>query len=151
MASPLVGTWNLEKSENFEEYMKALGKIVMNGLLILERLIKKKGVFLFIGVGFATRKIGATVKPTVYISQNDGQWTIKVSSTFKSSEINFTDGVEFIEETLDGRKCKSTITSDGPSKLVQIQRDASSGDVASTITREVSIDVYVGTRCFIQV
>jgi hypothetical protein len=38
--SGLVGTWNLESSENFEEYMKALG------------------------VGFATRKIGNSVKPT---------------------------------------------------------------------------------------
>lgn len=38
--SGLVGTWNLESSEHFEDYMKALG------------------------VGFATRKIGNSVKPT---------------------------------------------------------------------------------------
>jgi len=39
----LVGTWRLEKSENFEEYMKA------------------------VEVGFMMRKLGATVKPNVII------------------------------------------------------------------------------------
>jgi hypothetical protein len=49
------------------------------------------------GVGFATRKIGATVKPTVTIKQDNQHWTIKVESTFKNTEITFADGVEFEE------------------------------------------------------
>ncbi len=49
------------------------------------------------GVGFATRKIGATVKPTVHIEQKNGNWVIRVESTFKNSEVSFADGVEFEE------------------------------------------------------
>ena len=60
-------------SENFDEYMKA------------------------IGVGFAMRKIGGTVKPTYIISQDGNNWTIKMQSTFKNSEYTFIDGVEFEE------------------------------------------------------
>jgi cellular retinoic acid-binding protein 2 len=62
---------------------------------------------------------------------------IRLESTFKNTETKFTDGVEFNEETLDGRKCKSVITSEGPNKLVQVQKDAKNGKVVSTITREI--------------
>jgi len=121
MATKLVGKWNLESSENFEEYMKALG------------------------VGFATRKIGNSVKPTYTISNDGNTWTIKLESTFKNTEIKFTEGVEFDEETLDGRKAKSTVTLEGD-KLVQVQKDASSGAVATTIHREVNAeDKFVQT------
>jgi hypothetical protein len=68
-----VGKWDFESSENFEEYMKALG------------------------VGFATRKIGANVKPTYHISQEGNTWVIRMESTFKNSEIKFQCGVEFEE------------------------------------------------------
>jgi len=43
------------------------------------------------------RKAGGSVKPTVIISNNGNQWTIKLQSTFKNSEISFTEGVEFDE------------------------------------------------------
>jgi hypothetical protein len=46
----------------------------------------------------------------------------------------------FNAETLDGRKCKTTIKSDGPNKLIQEQRDAATGELASTITREIDAD-----------
>ncbi len=93
----LVGTWNLEKSENFEEYMKALGKWKCQLRRRNNPNPEHWFAFAFVGVGFATRKIGATVKPTVIISKDGEQWSIKVQSTFKSSEISFKDGVEFDE------------------------------------------------------
>jgi len=43
------------------------------------------------------RKAGASIKPTVIISNNGNQWTIKLQSTLKNSEISFTEGVEFDE------------------------------------------------------
>lgn len=71
--SKLIGTWDLETSEKFDEYMKELG------------------------VGFLMRKTGAAMKPTVIIAKDNDTWTIKVNSTFKSSEIVFKDCVEFEE------------------------------------------------------
>jgi len=118
--SKLVGTWDLESSEKFDEYMSALG------------------------VGFITRKAAANIKPTVTIENNGDKWTIKMKSTLKSSEISFTDGVEFDETTLDGRQAKSTVKSEGADKLVHIQRDQS-GKLVTTIVREVVGDKLVQT------
>lgn len=69
----LVGTWDLESSENFDEYMKELG------------------------VGYFTRLAANLVKPTVYIEKSGAKWTVKLVSTLKSSEINFESGVPFDE------------------------------------------------------
>lgn len=112
--SKLVGRWDLVDSVNFEEYMKE------------------------IGVNFLTRKIGASTKPVNIITKNGNDWILRTESTFKNSETKFTDGVEFNEETMDGRKVKSVIKSDGLNKLIQEQRDVKTGKVVSTITREVN-------------
>jgi hypothetical protein len=46
----------------------------------------------------------------------------------------------FSIESLDGRKCKSTIKVEGDKKFVQEQRDAATGTLATTITREINAD-----------
>ncbi|XP_053468958.1 fatty acid-binding protein, heart [Ictalurus furcatus] len=97
MADVFVGTWNLKESKNFDEYMKALG------------------------VGFATRQVGCMTKPTTIISIDGDVITLKTSSTFKSTEINFKLGEEFDETTADDRKVKSLVTLDG-SKLIHVQK-----------------------------
>lgn len=118
-AANFVGKWKLESSENFDNYMKA------------------------VGVGAVMAKIGSTTKPTVIISSNGETYTMRTETTLKSAEISFQIGQEFDETTTDGRKCKSTFTMDGPNKLVQTQL----GEVPSTITRELTDENTLVTIC----
>lgn len=50
--------------------------------------------------------VAAASKPHVEIRQNGDQFYIKTSTTVRTTEIQFTVGEEFAEETVDGRKCK---------------------------------------------
>ncbi|KAI3364559.1 hypothetical protein L3Q82_011341 [Scortum barcoo] len=97
MVDAFCATWKLVDSENFDDYMKALG------------------------VGFATRQVGNVTKPTVIISQEGDKVVIRTQSTFKNTEISFKLGEEFDEATADDRNCKSTVTMEGD-KLVHVQK-----------------------------
>ncbi|KAL7987791.1 hypothetical protein Chor_006710 [Crotalus horridus] len=97
MVEAFCATWKLIDSQNFDEYMKALG------------------------IGFATRQVGNVTKPTVIISQEGGKMVIRTQSTFKNTEINFNLGEEFDEVTADDRNCKSVVSMDGD-KLVHVQK-----------------------------
>ncbi|KAL2098512.1 hypothetical protein ACEWY4_004992 [Coilia grayii] len=90
-------TWKLIDSQNFDEYMKALG------------------------VPFATRQVGNVTKPTIIISQDGDKVVVKTQSTFKNTEISSKLGEEFEETTADDRKVKSVLTLDGD-KLVHVQK-----------------------------
>lgn len=116
MAQAFVGKWNMEKSENFDEYMKA------------------------VGVGAIMAKVGSSAKPTLYISIDGDTWTLKSETTFKNSKVEFKLGVEFDETTVDDRQMKTTFTLDG-NKLVQDQK----GDIPSVIIREVNGDKLIVT------
>ncbi|KAJ8396251.1 hypothetical protein AAFF_G00021180 [Aldrovandia affinis] len=87
----------LVDSENFDEYMKALG------------------------VGFATRQVGNVTKPTVIIGKEGDKVVVKTQSTFKNTEISFKLGEEFDESTADDRQCKSVVSLEGD-KLVHVQK-----------------------------
>nr|WPK49588.1 FABP1 [Cornechiniscus lobatus] len=109
-ADPVVGKFKLETSNNFDEYMKS------------------------IGVGLVTRKLGAAATPVVTVTkEGEGKYRIKTETSMKTTDIGFTVGQPFDEETLDGRQVKSVITQPAPNKLVQVQRK---DDFESTITRE---------------
>ncbi|XP_067274781.1 fatty acid binding protein 7, brain, b [Pseudorasbora parva] len=97
MVDAFCGTWKLVDSENFDEYLKALG------------------------VGFAIRQVGNVTKPTVIISKEGDKVVQKTQSTFKNAEISFTLGEEFDEITADDRHCKSTVVMDGD-QLVHVQK-----------------------------
>uniref|UniRef100_A0A8C2E1L9 Fatty acid binding protein 7, brain, a n=1 Tax=Cyprinus carpio TaxID=7962 RepID=A0A8C2E1L9_CYPCA len=97
MVDAFCATWKLVDSQNFDEYMKALG------------------------VGFATRQVGNVTKPTIVISHEDEKVVIKTLSTFKNTEISFKLGEEFDETTADDRHVKSTVTLEGDN-LVHVQR-----------------------------
>ncbi|KAK7069204.1 Lipocalin / cytosolic fatty-acid binding protein [Halocaridina rubra] len=95
--SKIPGKYLLDTSENFDEFMKALG------------------------VGMVMRKLGGSAKPLVELSESNGEWTMKTSSTMKTSEIKFKLGEEVDETTQDGRECKTTFTVEGD-KLIQVQK-----------------------------
>ncbi|KAJ8383370.1 hypothetical protein AAFF_G00221600 [Aldrovandia affinis] len=97
MVDAFCATWKLVDSQNFDEYMKALG------------------------VGFATRQVGNVTKPTIVISQDGDKVTIKTLSTFRNTEICFKLEEEFDECTADDRNCKSTVSLEGD-KLVHVQK-----------------------------
>ncbi|XP_017757063.1 PREDICTED: probable fatty acid-binding protein isoform X2 [Eufriesea mexicana] len=120
--------YKLFSSENFDDFMKALG------------------------VGMMIRKMGSSVSPVVQLTESDGLYTLKTTSPFKNSEIKFKLGEEFDEETPDGRKVQSVCTLDG-NKLIQIQN----GEKQTTIEREftptemkaiMKVDDIVCTRVY---
>lgn len=107
MADFAAGRWNLVHTDNFDDYMKA------------------------VGVGLVTRKLAGSLKPTQEISVEGDNWHIKTITTFKTSELKFMLNEPFEESTIDGRSVKTTCRLDGQ-KLVQDQK----GDPDSMITRE---------------
>uniref|UniRef100_F7BLJ9 Peripheral myelin protein 2 n=1 Tax=Equus caballus TaxID=9796 RepID=F7BLJ9_HORSE len=124
MSNRFLGTWKLVSSENFDDYMKALG------------------------VGLATRKLGNLAKPTVIISKKGDVITIRTESAFKNTEISFKLGREFEETTADNRKAKSTVTlARGSLNQVQkwdgnettIKRKLVDGKMVVSICRFISI------------
>lgn len=58
------------------------------------------------GVGLVMRKMGNAATPTVEITEEDGTYTLKTVTTFKTTEIKFKVGEEFEETTADGRNVK---------------------------------------------
>lgn len=89
----------------------------------------------FAGVGLVVRKMGNAASPVIELTQNGDEYTLTSQSTFKNTSITFKLGVEFEEETPDGRKVESVITQDG-NKLIHIQK----GEKETTIIREFSED-----------
>eukprot|EP00745_Piridium_sociabile_P031973 TRINITY_DN53375_c0_g1_i1.p2 TRINITY_DN53375_c0_g1~~TRINITY_DN53375_c0_g1_i1.p2 ORF type:complete len:144 (-),score=49.92 TRINITY_DN53375_c0_g1_i1:302-733(-) len=110
-----VGHWKLEKNENWDNYMKACG------------------------VGMVLRKVGGNVTNYEEWKEKEGQWTLNITSTFKSKLLTFKMGEQFEEDTMDGRKVKSTFTEEG-NTIVQKQTATKEGEVESTITREIQED-----------
>ncbi|KAG8511442.1 Retinol-binding protein 2 [Galemys pyrenaicus] len=93
------GTWEMERNDNFEGYMKALD------------------------IDIATRKIAVHLSQTKIIEQDGDNFKTKTNSTFRNYELNFTVGVEFEEHTkgLDNRKIQSLVTWEGD-VLVCVQK-----------------------------
>ncbi|XP_065168834.1 fatty acid-binding protein, liver isoform X2 [Atheta coriaria] len=81
--------YKLNTSENFDEFMKALG------------------------VGLVTRKMGNAVSPVVELKQDGDEYTLTSNSTFKNVTTKFKLGEQMDDETPDGRKVKSTFTISG--------------------------------------
>jgi len=119
MAS-LIGTWGLESQEGFDEYMKHLG------------------------VGMVLRKMGNTLKPDFIVSKDGDAWKMVTSSTFKTTEVTFQEGVEFDEKTADDRAIKSTITFDGE-KMIHAQNDPATPANDTVVERFVEGDKLVTT------
>ena len=81
----------------------------------------------FTGVGMVMRKLGATTKPTQYISVDGDKWNIKTVTTFKSSELSFTLNEPFQETTIDGRNV--TVRGRGVRRRGRVRRWGMGGGV----------------------
>ncbi|KAJ8403016.1 hypothetical protein AAFF_G00359320 [Aldrovandia affinis] len=119
MVEKFVGTWRMVSSENFDDYMKALG------------------------VGFATRRVGNMAKPNLLFSVDDqGIICMKSQSTLKTTEVKFKLNEEFDETTADDRKTKTIVTLEN-GKLVQKQ----SWDGKDTILEREVADGKLIAKC----
>lgn len=94
--------------------------------------------------------MGNAVSPVVDLAKEGDEYVLNSNSTFKNVTIKFKPGVEFDQETPDGRKVKSTITVDG-NTLKEVQKDAS-GKV-TTIDRTFTDDEIkmVGLKLIISI
>lgn len=70
-----------------------------------------------------TRKVGGAVSPVVTLQKEGDEYVLTSDSTFKHVVTKFKPGVEFDQDTPDGRKVKSTITIDG-NTLHEVQKGA---------------------------
>ena len=118
----IEGKYTLETSENFDEFMKALG------------------------VGLVMRKLGATSKPTVELIKNNDEWTLKTSTAMKTTEVKFKMGEEFDETTYDGRECKTKFTTEDGNKLVQVQ-NATKGKSAKYVREFTDAEMIMTCEC----
>ncbi|KAI1901658.1 hypothetical protein AGOR_G00036660 [Albula goreensis] len=131
MVDKFIGTWRMVSSENFDEYMKA------------------------IGVGFATRQVGNMAKPNLTFCLDDqGMICMKSQSTFKTTEVKFKLNEEFEETTADDRKTKTIVTLEN-GKLVQkqcwdgkdtiLEREVTDGKLIAkcTMGKVVAVRTYV--------
>lgn len=91
----------------------------------------------FSGVGLVTRKMGNAVSPVVDLNKDGDQYVLTSASTFKTIVVKFKPGVEFDQETADGRKVKATITVDG-NTLHEVQKNPDG--TTTTIDRAWSDD-----------
>uniref|UniRef100_A0A6A7G4V7 Intracellular fatty acid binding protein n=1 Tax=Hirondellea gigas TaxID=1518452 RepID=A0A6A7G4V7_9CRUS len=119
--SLILGKYKLDSSEGFDEFMKALG------------------------VGLVMRKLGASTKPTVELINNNGEWTLKTTTTIKTTEIKFKIDEEFNESTYDGRETKTTFSIDG-NKLIQVQ-NATKGKSAKFIREFTATEMIMVSEC----
>lgn len=87
------------------------------------------------------RKMGMSVNPTCYLIKTGEEYEYHTDSTFKNSVFKFTPGVEFENETLDGRKVQTVITFEGENKMIQVEK----GEKKSEIIREFSDAELVAT------
>uniref|UniRef100_A0A8C9G5X2 Fatty acid-binding protein, intestinal n=1 Tax=Pavo cristatus TaxID=9049 RepID=A0A8C9G5X2_PAVCR len=87
------GTWKIEKNENYEKFMEAMGVNVMK------------------------RKLGAHDNLKLTIQQDGNKFLVKESSTFRNIDIEFTLGVSFEYSLADGTELSGSWNLEG-NKLV---------------------------------
>ena len=78
------------------------------------------------------------------MSEYDGLWIIKTSTSLKSMELKFSIGVEFDETTPDGREVKAIVTLED-NKLVSIQKAKKEGVKGTKVVREFNGDQVIQT------
>ncbi|XP_015510105.1 fatty acid-binding protein-like [Neodiprion pinetum] len=120
----IVGVYRHERSENFDEYFKA------------------------VGVPYIGRKMMAMSNPRLEIEQNGEKWTIRNVSAMRTNELTFTPGTEYEEsmpsgdvvknvtDVVDGRLVTNSISPNG-SRITRTYEFTPEGAIL-TMTHEAS-------------
>jgi len=113
---PLPGRYLMESSENFDDFMKALG------------------------VGMIKRKLANSVIPINEIEISDlGVYTIRTVTTVRTSEISFKLDEPFVEDTIDGRRTQTTPTRE--ENFLKLDQKGNKGEKDSLMTRQLDGDI----------
>ncbi|KRX58333.1 Fatty acid-binding -like protein 6 [Trichinella sp. T9] len=125
MAEKFIGKYRFVSSENFDEFMKALG------------------------VNYLLRKIANAASPIVELSLDRDVWTLRNISTFRTLEISFRLGEEVDEVTPDGRHVKvkhcCTVFTYENGELKQVQKAVKPGEKDSIFIRKLEGDKLITT------
>ncbi|KRX21620.1 Fatty acid-binding -like protein 6 [Trichinella nelsoni] len=125
MAEKFIGKYRFVSSENFDEFMKALG------------------------VNYLLRKIANAASPIVEFSLDRDVWTLRNVSTFRTLEISFRLGEEVDEVTPDGRNVKvkhcCTVFTYENGELKQVQKAVKPGEKDSIFIRKLEGDKLITT------
>ncbi|XP_050176543.1 fatty acid-binding protein, intestinal [Myiozetetes cayanensis] len=87
------GTWKIDRNENYEKFMEAMG------------------------VNMVKRKLGTRDNLKITIQQDGNKFTVKEASNFRTIEIEFTLGVDFDYSLADGTEMNGNWNLEG-NKLV---------------------------------
>ncbi|NXL84057.1 FABPI protein, partial [Alectura lathami] len=116
------GTWKIEKNENYEKFLEALGVNVMK------------------------RKLGAHDNLKLTIQQDGNKFLVKESSNFRKIDIEFTLGVSFDYSLPDGTEVNGSWNMEG-NKLVGAFTRKDNGKVL-TVYREIIGNELVQTSIY---
>ncbi|NXR74165.1 FABPI protein, partial [Pycnonotus jocosus] len=111
------GTWKIDRNENYEKFMEAMG------------------------IGMMKRKLGAHDNLKITIQQNGDKFNVKEASNFRTIELEFTLGANFEYSLADGTELSGTWTLEG-NKLVGTFTRKDNGKVLKA-TREIVGDELV--------
>lgn len=85
--------------------------------------------------------MGNSINATCYVTKEGDEYTYHTESTFKSTQVKFKDGVEAMQETIDGRKVLTTYTWVDENTLKQTEK----GEKLSELVRVFSEDQFLAT------
>ena len=108
MSTKFIGKFQQVDHENFDDFMKELGKQLLyfiNSSYLEIKTIPKLNPYIRAGVNFALRKLSLATKPGLECTVNGDEWCI-TSKGIKDKDTKFKMGVEFDDVTVDGRKVK---------------------------------------------
>ena len=97
-----------------------------------------------LNVSWLLRKAATASTPQQEISENDGLWTIKTSTTMKTVELKFKMDESFDEITPDGRDVSSVASVEG-NKLVLVQNAKKKNQQSTRSIREFTKEGFVLT------
>ncbi|NWT80353.1 FABPI protein, partial [Lanius ludovicianus] len=116
------GTWKIDRNENYEKFMEAMG------------------------IGMMKRKLGAHDNLKLTIQQDGNKFIVKEASNFRNIEIEFTLGVNFEYSLADGTELSGAWTLEG-NKLVGTFTRKDNGKVLKAC-REIVGDELVQTYVY---